>query len=147
MLNSEILSSREPSGWRGKPARGWTETAASGNSARSMHCVFRDLWARGLGPVNDEGVQTAMAVSAQDSHQEGTWHLLRLQKHCTQNTWYAWRTAWSPLEDKRGGRLAAGSPLRPHLGESSGTGLFFLGNFSPSLLFFSSMLVGGGQFY
>lgn len=89
---------------------------------------------------------TAMAFCVWDSHQEGTWHLLRLQKHCTQNTWYAWRTAWSPLEDKRRGRLAAGSPLRPHLGESSWTGLFFLGNFSPPLLFFPSMFVVGGPF-
>lgn len=96
----------------------------------------------GLGPADGGGVQTAPALSAQDSNQDGTQHVCGLKKYRTQNTWQAWRTAWSPWgmawspwETRGEAALTAGPPLGPHLDETSETGLLFLGPFSPPLLF------------
>lgn len=86
VLNSEMLSSREPDHVVGEdqPEAGCKPLPKE--AMQEVHCVCQDPWARGLGPA-DGAVHGALAFSAWDSHQESTRHVRGLQKHCTQNTW------------------------------------------------------------
>lgn len=89
--------------------------------------------------MDDGGVQTAPAFSAQDSNREGTGHLCGLQKH---HTLLSLEDAWSSLEEKRRDCPHYTFPPGPYLGETSETGWYFLEPFPLPLLLSSSMFKG-----
>lgn len=80
--------------------RAWHRGVAVQPEVDTFHCEWEqckkysrmctDVRVRGFGPVDDGAEQTAaalLALSTQDSNENGTWHLCGLQKHRIQNTW------------------------------------------------------------
>ena len=129
MLNLKVPSSREA----GHVVQEMSQRLDA-NSCRWELCQKYTLCVqvRGLGPVDDGGVQTAATFSARDLHQEGIQHPRGLQKYLLQNTCWAWRTAWNLWGLGGGAALTAGPPRGPHWNETSEIGLFFLLSLLPS---------------
>lgn len=96
---------------------------------------------RGLGPVNNGGLQTATKFSLWDSHQEGIQHFLAFRSILSKISAEFGGQPRAPWQSGRKVAFLVSPPLHTDLNETSETELFCLEPFSPSLFFFAPIFV------